>query len=526
MIVKRSVVRNSRERKFITPLFVLAPVTQPVTQLVPQFMLRFMVRIRVQIAPILCLFLLSGPSCSSVPTGAVPNSFTQGLDLMASGKIFQGRKLLELACDDGHKVSCWASGRIKSPVGSVSIAQHSTDLSSTQITVLAPKGESYRFFLKNIPTGKVSRPSAIEKLKIQGQVLFTLDFSEISLKNPETWRDGGLEFAVSKDQQVVDTRRLGLLNPNVKDPKVAIASCASDSFAEHKSQWTELINQNPDVLFFIGDNVYTDIKKGQWLKGMSRATLWRRYIEARQVYELFRSPKLVPIFATWDDHDYGKNNGDSNFRLKKEARKVFDAFFPRRKNNAMVSIGPGVSSQVRLGGQSFYFLDDRSFRSAPKIPSGQSHFGKEQEKWLYEAMAGSNEPVWLISGDQFFGGYHPHESYQGSHPMAFDQFVFKLRQLDRPVVFVSGDRHLTEIMKIPLQALGRQSYELTSSGIHTKVYPGSFKKWPNPLQIEGKDGVMNYMIVSSSRGPKGMDLEVKAYGPKKDLLFSRKLEVR
>jgi len=34
----------------------------------------------------------------------------------------------------------------------------------------------------------------------------------------------------------------------------------------------------------------------------------------------------VPVFGTWDDHDYGVNNGEKDFRYKKRNRKMYMDF--------------------------------------------------------------------------------------------------------------------------------------------------------------------------------------------------------
>ena len=49
-------------------------------------------------------------------------------------------------------------------------------------------------------------------------------------------------------------------------------------------------------------------------------------------------------------------------------------------------------------------------------------------------------------------------------------------------------------MDLKKSSLGK-SYELTTSGIHAKVFPGSFEKFPNPFMMVGKSGVYNYMLI-------------------------------
>src|SRR5690606_28683895 len=105
--------------------------------------------------------------------------------------------------------------------------------------------------------------------------------------------------------------------------------------------------------------------------------------------------------------------------------------------------GPGIASRLNLRGMHFTFLDDRSFRDNDN-PDGE-HFGPEQEEWLFQDLKTSQLPTWIISGDQFFGGYHKYDSYEGNHPRAFENFLKQLKEIPTPFVFVSGDRHMTEV---------------------------------------------------------------------------------
>ena len=62
---------------------------------------------------------------------------------------------------------------------------------------------------------------------------------------------------------------------------------------------------------------------------MGAARLWRRHAEARMTLEIYYSKRLYPIFATWDDHDFGKNDAGKQFPYVPEAhrwggREVFE----------------------------------------------------------------------------------------------------------------------------------------------------------------------------------------------------------
>src|SRR5690606_34300134 len=131
------------------------------------------------------------------------------------------------------------------------------------------------------------------------------------------------------------------------------------------------------------------------------------------------------------------------------------------------SRGHGVGGLLNLGDFNLYFLDARTFRSRQ---AEQSHLGLDQYAWLMQKLKEENSPSLLIKGDPFFGGHHRFESYEGNHPKEIAQFTDELKKMQTPIIFVSGDRHLSEIMHFPRGLFGRPSYELTSSPIHARTY--------------------------------------------------------
>ena len=176
----------------------------------------------------------------------------------------------------------------------------------------------------------------------------------------------------------------------------------------------------------------------------------------------------------------------------------------------------------------FLFLDNRSFRSPNKLDlPDQTHFGVEQEDWIEVQLKSANEPVLLVSGDQFFGGYQSFESYEGSHPKSFSAQLARWKKSKVPIVFVSGDRHLSEVIQVPRKYLGYQTFELTSSPLHAKVFPDAFQKNPSPNQKVGIAGKYNYMLLDLEKsGPKFFQLSVRSKGLDQTTLFEAKLSVK
>ena len=278
------------------------------------------------------------------------------------------------------------------------------------------------------------------------------------------------------------------------------------------------------MIFMIGDNVYADKNLG-YRGPAAPVDIWKRYLETRGRLEIFKSKRLVPILAVWDDHDYGWNNGNKSYKYKEDSKKIFEAFYAQRERggNSYFEQGPGVSSIFKAFNIQFIFLDNRSFRGEK---GRGSHWGELQEKWLMKHLASREKFKGhvLINGDQFFGAYHRFESFEGHRKKHFTRVMEKIFKSRRPSLFISGDRHLFELMEIPKEEFGYKTYEITSSGVHAKMYPSSWNQWPNPRQIKGIAGVHNYTLIQF-HGQSGLAFHVQTFSGDSKLLFEKKLKV-
>lgn len=314
---------------------------------------------------------------------------------------------------------------------------------------------------------------------------------------------------------LLDSRFFKTYKKHIDQPTIAIASCMDDRFlAAQKKQWDNLVSFKPDLILFIGDNVYVDNDD----EDISKNDLWKRYVQTRNRLEIFRIKTLIPILATWDDHDYGIDNGGANFRFKQEAQDVFNAFYAQNAEGTFET-GPGVSSFLKFFGLNIFLMDNRSFKTRENL------WGNEQYRWLFDKIKENASPTLIVNGIQFFGGYHPYESYEKENPRSFSMFKDDLKKLDRPFLLISGDRHLTELMSLDKSDVGRDTYEFTSSGIHSGTYPNSWQQHPNFRKVEGASGVLNFGILKFLElAPLTIDL--KSVGPDRKILFGRTLTIK
>ncbi len=392
-----------------------------------------------------------------------------------------------------------------------SIIQGSTTETSTIIRVIYPRKLKITYKVKD----SSGNDKPVKKIKTFLRKYSEFKIEHIKVTKLETDETYTLKIN-SGNERWKDERIFKSLDTKRNDLKILVASCMSDAFNEiGNDMWPKAFSHGPDVSFLIGDNLYADTYSGIYLGKDYPATpqhLFKRYMDHAMSMKLYRMKRLTPTYVTWDDHDYGKNDGGKEYLYKKESKEIFNIFFPREKSSHL-QFGPGVSTSVELAGMNFLFLDGRSFRSDKKNPSG-THFGKKQRTWLKRNI--QKEKInWLISGDQFFGGYHPWESFEGNHPKTFDSFLNDLRKSAGKVIFMSGDRHLIEVMKIPKEKLSYETFEYTISGIHTKMYPGSLKRDPNPYRIDGLDGDPNFGIFKIKSIPKGVKVHFSAYSSSK-----------
>ena len=71
--------------------------------------------------------------------------------------------------------------------------------------------------------------------------------------------------------------------------------------------WDDILALKPDLWIWGGDNIYADTDDMEKMREMYRA---QRNIPA---YRALTS--AVPVIGTWDDHDYGLNDGGATFTL-------------------------------------------------------------------------------------------------------------------------------------------------------------------------------------------------------------------
>lgn len=399
-----------------------------------------------------------------------------------------------------------------------SVLQGATDETRTQFSIVYDATVILEFVVAD-RNGQPTYPDSTDRFP---HVDHPLVITKTYFSSLDPKQDYFLHITNAQSGSLIETREFKTLSqkPNVK---FAVCSCMDDARHEPKI-WRDLIENSPDVVFFIGDSVYAD--RGAKNKIADPSHLWKRFCESRMTLEIYFSRKLIPIFAVWDDHDFGKNDSGADYQFVEESQASFLRFFAQEGSHcSYLEKGPGISSAVRLGDQQFILLDGRSFRAHTGSEDRFAQWGEAQERWALKKVGAANGVTWLLNGSQFFPGMPWRESVSRDHKKNLIGFVKELRAIQKKVIFVSGDVHYSEISQIEEAALGYKTFEITSSPVHSQTIPGLPHIIPNRRRIAGC-GTHNYVLIESQSKGSGVKAVVDCRSKERRLNFKKSFEIQ
>ena len=226
--------------------------------------------------------------------------------------------------------------------------------------------------------------------------------------------------------------------------------------------WDTIAAEKPDMLFLLGDNVYSD---DPTTPEMQHYCYYRR--QSRP--EFSRLVAATPVYAIWDDHDFGTNDcsGGPEIDSPKWKRPVWNVF----KNN-WVNVGYGGGEEPPGCWFDYY----RNLK--PEDNGRSSMLGPVQRKWLLDTLAGSQgklialcSPVpWVFKakGDS-------KDTWNGFKEERNEIFDFIAEKKIEGVVLMSADRHRSDLWKIEREG-AYPFYELNSSRLTNQHVHGEMKE--------------------------------------------------
>jgi len=266
--------------------------------------------------------------------------------------------------------------------------------------------------------------------------------------------------------------------------KIAFGSCYKPE--KETEIWKAVKKFEPQLWLWLGDNFYNDWVEGKYVLFNNDPDAFSKgYEKLKKSQGMEALQALMPdgVMATWDDHDYGKNDAGKEYSRKEEAHQAFVKFWgiPDRKDGIYSSKDWGPAGKcVRV-----IMLDLRSQRDPlPKKGQGPSDgdmLGDEQWLWLSKELSKQGADLIVIgSSIQFVAEKHRFEKW-ANFPKCKSRLLKLIGELGvKGVLFVSGDRHNGEISCQKGSVAGYPIYDFTSSGL-TEV--SSITEEENPNRV-------------------------------------------
>lgn len=268
---------------------------------------------------------------------------------------------------------------------------------------------------------------------------------------------------------------------------IAFGSC-NKQFKTNKL-WDDIAANNPHIWIWGGDNIYSDTEDMDKMKHD-----YDQQVNQEGYSEISDQTKIL---GTWDDHDYGLNDGGQEFKMKAESQQLFLDFMGVDKNDERRNRQGVYHSEIiktRQGSVKIIVLDTRYFRSgltASEIKGKRYQpneyglgtiLGAEQWNWLENELNTSRSDFNIIvSSIQFLSNQHGFETW-GNFPHEVDKLkTLMASSKAKRIMLLSGDRHISEFSRANVNGLNYPIIDFTSSGM-THSY-SNFSSEENPFRV-------------------------------------------
>ncbi len=274
-------------------------------------------------------------------------------------------------------------------------------------------------------------------------------------------------------------------------------------YGSHYQIFKDIYKKEPNFMLWLGDNTY--LREADW---NSKTGIHYRYTHTRSTPEMQAMLGSMHHYAIWDDHDYGPNNSDRSYPMKKVTEETFKLFFA----NPNFIFDEGITGNFQWADCEFFLLDNRYWRTPNKRSDIEEHqiIGEAQMQWLLDALVNSFAPFkFVVIGGQFLNPMESHEKHANNAPKERLKLIKAIEKLKIDgVVFLTGDVHHTELTKLDLEN-GYPLYDLTVSPLTSGVAGRNAED--NPLQVDGtlvKKKTYAHINVYGTRQERAIEIKV------------------
>lgn len=248
------------------------------------------------------------------------------------------------------------------------------------------------------------------------------------------------------------SKKLWQWREKAPDFTIALGSCSYISeealdrpgkpYGSNYSIFEIIAKKNPDIMLWGGDNVY--LREADW---DSKSGIYHRYTHSRALKEMQPLLASTQNIAIWDDHDFGPDDSDRSFYNKYTTQQAFKDFWANKSYGIDAEQKEGIFSSYNWSDAELFLLDNRFFKSPNKRLTGEkTMLGSAQIKWLIDALTYSKASFKIIViGGQVLNTeavFENYENYKSEKDFLLSEI---LANQIKGVVFISGDRHFTEL---------------------------------------------------------------------------------
>ncbi len=158
------------------------------------------------------------------------------------------------------------------------------------------------------------------------------------------------------------------------------------------------------------------------------------------------------LAATWDDHDTGLNDSDTDNPVLDIALANFRRYTPNPSFG--LPDAPGAFWMQRYGDVEIYLLDDETYRTptdeALADPEHATILGAAQFRWLVEHLAASTATFKILACGSPFNDWPRKKDAWATYPVERRRLMDAIvRRRIGGVVLLSGDIHRSELYRLP-----------------------------------------------------------------------------
>ncbi|MDA0833466.1 MAG: alkaline phosphatase D family protein [Planctomycetota bacterium] len=275
-----------------------------------------------------------------------------------------------------------------------------------------------------------------------------------------------------------------------KKVKLAFGSCAWDVSFPEQPVWTSIDRSGADAMILLGDTPYID--------STQLPVLRQRYRDFWGVKELKELMRHTPIYAVWDDHDYGSNDALGAIGGRENSRQVFLEY---HANPEYGVDDEGIFCKFRRGPVEVFLLDTRWFANTEASPFDSERktlIGSKQWKWLKQSLTESTAPLKVLACGMIWNeAARPGKlDYWMAYPYEREGlFAFLNQQQISGVVLIGGDIHRSRHLIHPTRdRVGYDLHEFVTSPLAENV--ADYNNVPSPYLIYDAELLHSHLLLT------------------------------